>query len=69
MNTIARVTELANKRALTLFNLCTLCNIPYNTLKTAKERKSQLSVDTIEKICLGLDISMSEFFAVESAHQ
>ena len=33
-----------------------------NTIKKAADRNSQLSVDTIEKICIGLNMPMSAFF-------
>ncbi len=65
MNTMARVTELANERNLSFRRLATLCEIPYDTLKSTSRRGGQLTVDTIEKICKGLGISMSEFFAAK----
>ena len=53
MNTIAIVRELADERSLTFFKLSQICD----------RRGGQLSVDTIERICDGLGITMSEFFA------
>ena len=63
MSTVERTKELARARGLTLFQLAKLCRINYNTLKAAEERHSQLSVDTIELICAGLHMPMSDFFA------
>jgi len=63
MNTFEIVEDLLNKRGLTMFKLAMLCDIPYNTLKNTQQRGGQLKVDTIERICQGLGITMSEFFA------
>lgn len=65
LNTIERVKELANERNLTLCRLALLCNVPHSTIKTTERRGGQLSLDTIERICGGLGISLSEFFAVK----
>ena len=62
MNTISRVQELADERGLTLCQLSKICDLSEATIRTAK-RGNQLSVDTIERICEALDISLSDFFA------
>ena len=62
MNTMSRVEELVVDRGLTLFKLAMLCDVPYSTLKNTKARNGQLTVDTIERICHGLHISMADFF-------
>lgn len=62
MDTIARAKEIAQKRDLSMFQLAELCDIPYNTLKRTEERNGQLTVNTIEKLCIGLRIPMSAFF-------
>ena len=67
MNTIERVKELANERNLTLCGLALMCDIPSSTLKYTARRGGQLSLDTIERICDGIGISLSEFFAVKEA--
>lgn len=63
MDTIARVIELADERNLSLFKLAQLCDIPYSTLKNAQKRGNQLTVSTIERICVSLGVTMSDFFA------
>ena len=63
MNTIAIVRELADERSLTFFKLSQMCDVSHSTLKNSERRGGQLSVDTIERICDGLGITMSEFFA------
>ena len=62
MNTMARVKQIAEERELSLFQLSQLCDISYNTLKRTEDRRGQLIINTIEKICIGLRIPMSEFF-------
>ena len=66
MNTIARVMELADERNLSLFKLSQLCDVSYSTLKNAEMRGSQLGVPTIERICVALGVTLSEFFAEPS---
>ena len=66
MNTVERAKELAHARGMTLSQLARLCSISYSTLKSAEERHSQLSVDTIELICSGLRMPLSDFFAERS---
>ena len=63
MNTVDRVKELGAERNLTLFTLSVICDIPYSTLKNTERRQGQLTVDTIERICQGLGITMAEFFS------
>lgn len=63
MNTVERAKELARANGMTLLQLAKLCRVSYTTLKSAETRHSQLSVNTIELICAGLHISLSDFFA------
>lgn len=65
MDTIKRVHELADERNLTLFKLTQMCNVSHSTVKNCERRGGQLSVDTIERICDGLGITLSDFFATE----
>ncbi len=62
-DTMQRVQELADARGLTLYQLSILSKISYNALKLTETRGGQLKVETIECICKGLRITMSEFFA------
>ena len=66
MDTVARVKELTRERDLTLYKLSTMCDISYSTLKNTARRNGQLAVDTIERICDGLGITMSEFFSTNA---
>lgn len=67
MNTITRVYELLDDRALSLTKLAEMSGVAYSTIKMAESRNTQLSVDTIERICDALGITLSEFFAEPKA--
>ena len=60
---LKRFHQLADERSLTFFKLSQICDVSHSTLKKSERRGGQLSVDTIERICDGLGITMSEFFA------
>ena len=67
MNTITRVYELLDDRALSLTKLAEMSGVAYSTINMAESRNTQLSVDTIERICNALGITLSEFFAEPKA--
>ena len=64
MNTIQRLYELMRERNLSLNKLANLSGIKYSTLQMAVKRGGQLSIDTIERICAGLDMPLVSFFDV-----
>lgn len=51
---------------MSVYQLTQASGIAYSTIRTTEMRGGQLKVDTIERICGGLGISMSEFFAEHS---
>ncbi len=64
MDTIARLNEFMNDRGMSLTELSERSGISRSTLTTAVRRNTQLSIDTVEKICKGaLQIPLYEFFA------
>lgn len=67
MDTVGRVKELARERNLSLFQVARICDVAYSTLKNTEVRSGQLTVDTIERICKGLEIPLSQFFEERSA--
>ena len=69
MDTMGRLVALIEERGLTLYKLAQVSGVRYSTLKNTKNRNGQLSVDTIEQICAGLQIPMAEFFAKELDHR
>ena len=62
MDTIARTKFLATEQGLTLFKLAEKCGVAYRTLRNTERRGGQLQVETIERICQGLGITLAEFF-------
>lgn len=65
MDTIRKLNELLNERDMSVYALAKLCNLNYCTLNNATKRHTQLSVDTIEKICAALGLETYEFFMDE----
>lgn len=61
VDTVRRAKELADARGWTMYKLCRLSGVPYSTLASAK-RRYNLSVETIELLCKGFQITLSEFF-------
>ena len=62
MDTIKRVQDLMQERDMNLCVLAKKCGISYSTIQTTARRGGQLSVETIEKICQGLGITLNDFF-------
>ena len=70
MSTVEGVYNLAADRGLSVYQLAKKSDVPYTTIKAAEHRGSQLTVDTIERLCDGLGITLYDFFredAEESA--
>jgi Helix-turn-helix. len=47
---------------MTIYQLAETCNVPYQTLKSTEARHGQLKLETIDRICSGLDITLHDFF-------
>ena len=60
--TIKRVQDLMQERDMNLCVLAKKCGISYSTIQTTARRGGQLIVETIERICLGLGITLKDFF-------
>lgn len=63
MTAMDRVYELLAERDMSLLKLSRVGGISYSTLRAAEKRNGQLSVDTIERVCRALGITMAHFFA------
>ena len=63
MDTIKRVYDLAEENDISLYQLAKDSGISLATIKAAEKRSGQLKIDTIERICEALEISLSAFFA------
>lgn len=62
MTSMDRVHELLAERDMSLLKLSKLSDINYSTFRTTEKRNGQLSVDTIERVCRALGITMAQFF-------
>ena len=62
MDTYGRLNELLSQRNLTVYQISKLAGVSRSTLNNARHRGGQLSVDTIERLCTALDITLSKFF-------
>lgn len=67
MDTLQRVYDLINERNMTLYQLAIISDISPSTLRNTRKRNGELKVETIEKICAGLGITLCEFFAEENS--
>ena len=63
MDTIQRVYDLAEAHNISLYQLSKDSGISLATIKAAEKRCGQLKIDTIERICEALGITLSIFFA------
>ena len=61
MDTIKRVQDLMQERDMNLCVLTKMRDIVLHNQSTAR-RGGQLSVETIERICQGLGITLKDFF-------
>lgn len=59
---LARIDEEKNRRGWTEYQLAVNSELTQSTISTWRNRGLQPSVASIEKICSGLGISLSEFF-------
>ena len=62
MTSMDRVHELLMQRDMSLLKLSKLSDVNYSTFRTTEKRNGQLSVDTIERVCRALGITMAQFF-------
>ena len=67
MDTVKRVYKLAQDHSVSVYLLAQKSGISYSTIKTAEKRGGQLKIDTIERICEALGITLSAFFAEQDS--
>lgn len=63
MNILDRINVLLNQRNWTAYRLAQEADIPQSTLSNIFNRPNEPTVSTLEVICKGFGISLSEFFA------
>lgn len=60
--TLLRIRQLCDKRGWSIYKLAKESDIPYSSLNNIFIRNTQPTISTLEKICKGLGMSLSEFF-------
>lgn len=60
---IEHIIELCKKRNWTYYRLAVQAKIPYSTLNNMIHRANIPTITTLQKICDGFGISLSDFFA------
>jgi transcriptional regulator with XRE-family HTH domain len=63
METLKRITQLRDERGWSNYRLAKEANISQTTLRNLYNRSTLPSIPTLEAICSGFSISMSQFFA------
>lgn len=63
MNILDRINMLLNQRDWTAYRLAQEADIPQSTLSNIFNRPNEPTVATLEIICKGFGITLSEFFA------
>ncbi len=59
-----RILELCRQHSITVNKLSTICGLTQSTLNNiVSGRNSTTTVATVQKICDGLEISISDFFS------
>lgn len=62
IDTVKRVRVLLKEQDVSMYSFCRANDLNYSTINTTERRSGQLSLDTIDRICEGLGITLSEFF-------
>lgn len=57
-----RINNLLEYKHWSVYKLAKESGLPYSSLSNIFNRKTTPTISTLEKICCGLNISMSEFF-------
>ncbi len=60
--TLQKIKMLMTERDWSLYRLARESGIPYSSLNSLFLKNNQPTISTLEKICRGFSISMSEFF-------
>lgn len=63
---MARIQELCKARSWTYYRLAKESGIPYSTLSTMLHKAYVPTVPSLMKICDGFDITLAQFFTLDS---
>ena len=66
MDVKARLQELMDERGWTIYRVAKEADIPWSTVRNMFKRNTEPSIATLECICRGMGISLSQFFDTES---
>lgn len=62
LNPTQRIRDLCSERGWSCYQLSKASGIPYSTLNTMLNNQNMPSLNTLERLCDGLGISITEFF-------
>ena len=62
---IERIQELCTRKHISLYRLAKNAELPYSSLNNILHRRTCPTVTTLERLCKGLNVSLSEFFDFE----
>ena len=60
-----RLKELMEERGMTMYSLAKASDVSWTTVKNLFNRTDNPTISTIELLCKGLGVTLSEFFAEE----
>lgn len=63
---IKRIQDLCDAKGWSLYKLSNESHIPYSSLNNMFLRNTQPTISSLEKICTGLNITLSDFFATNT---
>lgn len=61
-----RLEILMNERGWTIYRVAKEADIPWSTVRNMFKRNTEPSVATLESICSGMGITLSQFFDVDN---
>lgn len=68
MDCLARLRQLMKQRGLSEYKLAQLSGIPPSTINSLFQKGNSPTIPTLEGLCKGLNISLSDFFYEPGAH-
>lgn len=60
---LERIKVLLAEKHWSLYKLADVCNLPHTSLYTMMQRHTMPKLDTLDTICKGFGITLSDFFA------
>lgn len=63
MNVLDRITQLRRQRNWTEYKLAEMADIPQSTISSWYRKHMTPTIPSLEKICMGFGVTLSQFFA------